>query len=786
MFFRRNQLTRQNDKRRNSTLGMGRVETLEVRQVLSAVSEVLSQFDTSRLLVKFRDSSAIEPVKGTSVGDEVGLVPGLYTVNVVAGTDLDEVIAAYQSQANVEYAQHDFRIQVAATPNDPRFSSLYGLTKIGAPTAWDRTTGSSSIIVGVIDTGIDYNHPDLAANIWRNTREIAGNGIDDDGNGYRDDSMGWDFANNDSNPMDDNGHGTHVAGTIGAVGNNGVGVAGVAWNVKLMPLKFLSASGSGSLSSAISAINYAVQNGAKILNNSWGGGGYSTALNDAISRARAAGVIFVAAAGNESNNNDTNPSYPANYNFDNVVSVAATDSNDRLASFSNYGATSVDIAAPGVGILSTTPNNTYSSFSGTSMATPHVAGAAALVWAANPSWTYSQVIQRLYSTADVIPGLNGKVAGSLRLNVGRAVQPVAPTDTTAPQVTGATWGGTANATSAVTLTFSEAVQASTVNTTNVRLTNPSGQAITVTSIVAGGDGKTFTVNFANQTAAGAYKLTVLPAVKDLAGNPLNQDGDTLFGEATQDQFVSTRTLVAPPVVTTFTVSTTTAIRDRATTTITLNVTQNLTIDDLNVRVNLTHTYVSDLLITLTSPAGRTVTLFNRRGGSGDNLTNTVFDDEGAGSIVTAPAPFNGTFRPESALSAFDGSSTKGAWRLMISDLAAADTGTFQNFSLVVTPRATASARGQVVDPMEAPATEPVGPVSGSSVALPGTLAGGNSGHVAGLVAVPGTTWRQVAATLATLEQTPVDLPRRMPVEGAQSASVELDALFANLDSLLAE
>jgi len=783
MFFRRNQLARQNDKRRTRTLRIGRVEALEVRQVLSAVSEVLTQFDTSRVLVKFRDSSAIEPVKGTSLGEEVGLVPGLYKVNVLAGTDLDEVIAAYQSQANVEYAQHDFQIQVARTPNDTNFGSLYGMAKIGAPAAWDRTTGSSSIIVGVIDTGIDYNHPDLAANIWRNTREVAGNGVDDDGNGYRDDTQGWDFANNDNNPMDDNGHGTHVAGTIGAVGNNGVGVAGVAWNVKLMPLKFLAANGSGTVSAAISAINYAVRNGAKILNNSWGGGGYSSALDNAIAAARSAGVIFVAAAGNSATNNDTTPSYPANYNYDNVVSVAATDSGDRLASFSNFGASTVDIAAPGVGILSTTPNNTYSSFSGTSMATPHVAGAAALVWAVNPTWTYSQVIQRLYSTSDVISGLNGKVAGSRRLNVGNAVQPVTQTDSLAPTVTGAVWSGTAYATSSVAVTFSEAVQAGTVNTTNVKVTNPAGQAITVTSIVAGGDGKTFTINFANQTAVGAYKLTVLPGVKDLAGNALNQDGDTLFGEATQDQFTSTNNLIAAPVVTTFTNATAVALRDLATTTISLNVTDNLTIDDLNVRLNLTHTYVSDLVITLTAPSGQTVTLFNRRGGSGDNLTNTLFDDEGTSAIANGVAPFSGTFRPESALSALDGLSTKGTWRLSISDRAAADTGRFQSMSLVVTPRVTGAVRGRAVDMTEAPTSEAAVPVSGSTTTQPGTPTVGSTGQVASLVAAPGTTWRQVATMIANPEQAPVDTPRRAPLE---VVSVDLDALFADLDSLLAE
>ncbi len=398
MFFRQSSNRRRGVSLRRSW----QVEALETRQVLSASGmDDAGALGGSEILVKFRENAKIEALAGTSLGESYALVPGLFKVNVDASLNVDDVLNAYKARTDVEYAQYDFRVQIAATPNDPRYSSQWGLHNVGqtggltdadidAPEAWNTTTGSRTIIVGVIDTGIDYNHPDLAANIWRNTREIAGNGIDDDGNGYRDDVRGWDFANNDADPFDDNAHGTHVAGIIGAVGNNSVGIAGVAWNVQLMPLKFLTANGSGATSNAVSAINYAVANGAKILNNSWGGGGFNSALNDAVSRARAAGVIFVAAAGNEANNNDVNPSYPANINYDNVISVAATDSSDRLASFSNFGATSVDIAAPGVGILSTTPNNTYSSFSGTSMATPFVAGAAALVWSANPTLTYSQ------------------------------------------------------------------------------------------------------------------------------------------------------------------------------------------------------------------------------------------------------------------------------------------------------------------------------------------------------------------------------------------------------------
>lgn len=326
-----------------------------------------------------------------------------------------------------------------ATPNDTSFGSLWGLNNTGqssgrtdadidAPEAWNITTGSSSVVVGVIDTGVDYTHSDLQANIWRNPGEVAGNGVDDDGNGFVDDLHGYDFANNDSSPMDDNGHGTHCAGTIGGRGNNGQGVAGVNWNTSIMALKFLGADGSGSTSNAVRATNYATmmrsQYGVnvRVLSNSWGGGGYSQALADAVSASNNAGILFVAAAGNESANTDTTPHYPSNYTAANVISVAATDRNDNLASFSNYGATTVDLAAPGVSIYSTVNGGGYATYSGTSMATPHVAGVAALAWAANSSATVAQVKQAILGGVDQVAALSGKVATGGRLNAYNTLQ----------------------------------------------------------------------------------------------------------------------------------------------------------------------------------------------------------------------------------------------------------------------------------------------------------------------------------------------------------------------------
>ena len=299
-------------------------------------------------------------------------------------------------------------------PNDPDFPKLWGLNNTGQtggkpdkdidfPEALALVTGTQKKAVGVIDSGIDYTHPDLAANMWTNPGEIAGNGIDDDGNLYIDDVYGWDFANNDNDPMDDNHHGTHVAGTIAAVGNNNLGVIGVAPNnVSLVALKFLDASGSGATSNAILALDYATANGIQITNNSWGGllPIPSQALEDAITAFEAVGGLFVAAAGNSSLYTDIFPAYPASYPNANIISVAATDHNDNLAYYSNFGTHSVDIAAPGSDIFSTLPGNQYGYLSGTSMASPHVAGAVALVWSQNPTLTAQEVKQKVMGSTD--------------------------------------------------------------------------------------------------------------------------------------------------------------------------------------------------------------------------------------------------------------------------------------------------------------------------------------------------------------------------------------------------
>ncbi len=353
---------------------------------------------------------------------------------------VEEAVNRYKNHGKVEYIEPDYIVEALEVPDDPMFDQLWGLLNTGqtggtpdadidADDAWNVGTGTHDVLVGVVDTGVDYNHTDLAANTWTNPGEIAGNGVDDDGNGFIDDIKGWDFYNDDNDPIDDNGHGSHCSGTIGAVGNNGIGVAGVNWSVKIAGIKFLSSGGSGYTSDAIDAINYGVTIGCKVLSNSWGGGGYSAAMEDAIQDAYDAGILFAAAAGNSSTNTDLSPHYPSSYDVGNVVSVAATDHNDELASFSNYGLTSVDLGAPGVNILSTLPGNSYGELSGTSMATPHVAGVAALIWSLYPGMTVDLVKTRLLTMADPVPDLAGRCVTGARLN---AFMSIAEPDSTPP------------------------------------------------------------------------------------------------------------------------------------------------------------------------------------------------------------------------------------------------------------------------------------------------------------------------------------------------------------------
>lgn len=432
--------------------------------------QVSAEYAPDRLIVRYnpdrpRTESAMMSIQsatnaqaGTSVVKDLSDagIPGMQVVQVTTNT-LDAAMEAYKNSPDVLYVEPDYKISLSpiektgkvadagtmsidsvAYPNDPGYQYLWGLHNTGqapfygladadidAPDAWSITTGTPTVVVAVVDTGVDYTHPDLAANIWQNTGEII-NGVDDDGNGYVDDIRGWNFVSKNNDPMDDNGHGTHCAGTIAAVGNNGIGVIGTAWNVKIMPLKFLNDRGSGYVSDAISAILYANRKGAAVISNSWSGTGYTQSLKDAID---ASSAVVVCAAGNSGANADVSPQYPAAFTSSNILSVAATDYNDNLASFSNYGATSVDLAAPGVSIYSTTKSGSYQYLSGTSMATPHVAGVAALIKSQNPALSGVQIRNRIFSSVDAVSSLSGKVASGGRLNAAKALGGTGPTPT---------------------------------------------------------------------------------------------------------------------------------------------------------------------------------------------------------------------------------------------------------------------------------------------------------------------------------------------------------------------
>jgi len=384
--------------------------------------------------VKEEDLQQLAGKQGARIRKKA-LAQGTYLVEL-AGADLDAVthaVEAFTKEAHaVAYAEPDYLVHAIATPNDPRLGELWGLHNTGqtggivdadvdASEAWDLSTGNLNVRVGVIDTGVDYTHEDLVANIWTNPGEIPGNGRDDDGNGLVDDVRGWDFAGNDNDPMDDHYHGTHVAGTIGAVGNNGKGIAGVCWNVSIVPLKFLDAGGRGATSDAVDAITYATTIGVHLTSNSWGGGGASQSLRDAIAGADQAGILFVAAAGNSSVDTDLSANFPSSYDLPNIIAVAATDHADTLAGFSNYGAVSVDLGAPGVAVLSCVPANQYRRLSGTSMATPHVSGVCALMKSRVPALTHAQVKSFLLSSVDPVPALSGTSATGGRLNAFKAL-----------------------------------------------------------------------------------------------------------------------------------------------------------------------------------------------------------------------------------------------------------------------------------------------------------------------------------------------------------------------------
>jgi subtilisin family serine protease len=414
---------------------------------------------TPEVLVRFKPGTGLEAIRAIAssrhdvVTDEIEAVSGLVEINDLEDASPEKVAAEYAALESVEYAEPNYRINLddpasepkrmdlvervgsAATPNDPLFGDQWALNNsgqdggkaradLGALVAWEKTRGNSDVVIAVLDTGVDYTHVDLRENMWIRPANLAA--YTDDELGTYNDLNGFNGTDQAADPMDDNGHGTHCAGIIGAEGNNGEGITGINWKVKIMPLKFLGRGGFGNTDDAIEAINYAIDRKKKgvnirVISASWGSTQRSKALEDTIRAAGEAGILFVAAAGNDGSNNDSRPHYPSNYKLPNVISVAALDRNDKLASFSNYGAETVHVAAPGKDILSTWLGEGYREASGTSMATPYVSGIAALVVAAEPAITLEELRARIIGSVDKLDSLSGKVASGGRICAEKAV-----------------------------------------------------------------------------------------------------------------------------------------------------------------------------------------------------------------------------------------------------------------------------------------------------------------------------------------------------------------------------
>ncbi len=577
----------------------------------------------------------------------------------VAGMSTKEAIERLKSHQAIEYVEPDYKVSITNVPNDPRFDELWGLHNVGqsggtvdadidAPEAWTISIGSRDVVVGVIDTGVDYSHNDLASNMWVNTAEIAGDGIDNDGNGYIDDIYGINAITDSGDPMDDQGHGTHVSGTIGASGNDAIGVVGVNHEVSIVGCKFLAADGTGSTSGAIKCIDYMISlknSGVnlRVLNNSWGGGGFSQALADAIDASEAADILFVAAAGNDALDNDLNPHYPSSYEHDSILSVASTDRNDAMSSFSQWGLTSVDLGAPGTAILSTVPGNAYSSYSGTSMATPHVAGAAALALSVNPDLTALELKELLMSSGDANAALQGKTVAGTRLNVNQALIDADPTPGFKLSVSPLSQEITAG--ESASYTFSVGSIANWDGDVAFALTGNLDSASLSQNTARPGEEVQLVVPTTEETQWGEYEFTVT---------------------ATSDDRVKESTvklMVKPMGLNDFTYSSdeNIAIPDNAPEGVSsvITIADELTVFNTVADVNISHTWSGDLIVKLISAQGTTITLQNKEGGSSDDIIKSFTSD------------------------AFNGEVATGDWALHVQDTAGADTGNINGWSLTL-------------------------------------------------------------------------------------------------------
>ena len=610
----------------------------------------------ARSLVKAK----ISDVNADEIDDNYkSLLSGRLAKFKISGMSTKEAIARLKSHQAIEYVEPDYQVSIAGTPDDPRFDELWGLNNDGqtggtadadidAVEAWDISTGSRDVVVGVIDTGIDYSHSDLASNIWVNSSEIPGDGIDNDGNGFVDDVHGINAITNTGDPMDDEGHGTHVSGTIGASGNNATGVVGVNHEVSLVGCKFLDAAGNGSTSDAIKCIDYMVglKNAGvnlRVLNNSWGGGGYSQALADAIASSEAADLLFVAAAGNDTIDNDVNPHYPSNYENASVLSVASTDQTDNISWFSHYGLTSVDMGAPGSAILSTTPGESYASYSGTSMATPHVAGAAALVLSINPELNTQELKELLMSSGDANAALQGVTVAGTRLNVNQALIDADPTPgfkISANPLTQQIVAG-----QATNYTFTIGSIAEWDEEVTLELSSALGGAYLSASTARPGDDVMLNVETDTDTQWGEYELTVTATAGDIV----------------KEQ--SVKLMVQPVGLNDFTYSSNSSVDIPDNSPVgavsVINVPDDLTVFGTTANVDITHTYSGDLVVKLVSAQGTQVTLQSNVGGSNDDIVRSFTSESFNGEVAT------------------------GDWTLHVEDTAAADTGTINTWSLTL-------------------------------------------------------------------------------------------------------
>ena len=578
-------------------------------------------------------------------------------VLVPKGTDKDTLIKRLSVHPAVAVAEPDYPLHALATPDDPDFGQLWGLLNTGqnsgtagadikATDAWDISTGSHEVVIGVIDSGMDYNHPDLLDNRWVNPGDLPGS------------TYGYSTLNAELDPMDSDSHGTHVAGTIGASGNNGIGVVGVNWSVTLLPCQFLGPTG-GSTAGAIECINYftdlKLNHGVnvKATNNSWGGGSYSDTLRAAIESGGDAGILFIAAAGNSGVDADSTPMYPAAYDLDTIVSVASTDRNDQLSIFtsgaSNYGAVSVDLGAPGSAILSTVPGGGYASYSGTSMASPHVAGAAALLWSVNPDITALEMKSILMDSGDSLSALEGKTVSGKRLNLANAMVDADPTPSFRLSITPRNQQITAGENAQYTVDIGNIADwmGEVALTVDV---DPALEGVSLSADTAEpGQAVMLNINTTAETGWGTYQFTVTGT-------------DTATGELVKS--VNASLEILPQGLQDYPYSNDNAspIPDNTPEGISsiISVPQSGSLFGVNVSVDITHTWRGDLIVVLRSPEGTEHTLHNRTGGSEDNLVQSW------------------------QLDSFNGEEMQGDWTLTVSDNANLDTGTLNNWQLTLT------------------------------------------------------------------------------------------------------